>query len=153
MKAIQVLAIVSASSVYILIYIGGLVTRAGLGLSAGIDWPIPAQGLFPDTENFLEYLHRAWSGVVGLFILGTAIFAWKRRSRISRIALTTSFVTVVLVGVQIILGALVLQSYLHPVVVAAHNNLASAIFATSIATVLLVSMPQKVPLQHGVPRE
>jgi len=45
---------------------------------------------------------------------------------------------------------LVLQSYLHPVVVAAHNNLASAIFATSIAMVVLFSMPQKGPLQHAV---
>ncbi len=147
MKGILLLSIVSATSVYILIFVGGLVTRSGLGLSAGIDWPIPAQGLFPSSENFLEYFHRAWSGVVGLFIVGTAIFAWKGRSGISRIALRMSFVTLVLVGAQILLGWLVLQSYLHPVVVAAHNNLASAIFATSIATVVLFSMPQKGPMQ------
>ncbi len=140
MNAIKPLSVVTTAAVYILIYIGGVVTRSGLGLSAGIEWPIPADGLLPTSENLLEYLHRAWSGVVGLLILATAVIAYRGRNKISRTVLITSILTLFLVGLQILLGMLVLQSYLNPVVVATHNNLASLIFATSLVTALLVNI-------------
>ncbi|MFQ6010999.1 MAG: COX15/CtaA family protein [Nitrososphaerales archaeon] len=141
MLAIRPLSIVTAVSIYILIYIGGLVTRSGLGLSAGTDWPFPADGLLPTSENFLEYVHRAWSGVVGLLILATAVIAYRGRNNITRTAVISSVITLFLVGLQIILGMLVLRSFLDPFVVATHNNLASLIFATSLVTVILVNIP------------
>lgn len=140
MKAIKPLSIITATSVYILIYIGGVVSRSGLGLSAGIEWPLPSDGLLPTSENFLEYLHRAWSGVVGLLILGTAIIAYRGRNKINRTALVTSILTLILVALQILLGMFVLQSYLNPIVVATHNNLASLIFATSVVTAIVVNI-------------
>lgn len=143
MMAIKPLSIITATSVYILIYIGGVVTRSGLGLSAGIEWPLPADGLLPTAENFLEYLHRAFSGVVGLLILATAMFAYRGRNKINRTALVTSILTLILVVVQILLGMFVLSSYLNPIVVATHNNLASLIFATSLVTAVVVNIQFK----------
>ncbi len=143
MMAIKPLSIITATSVYILIYIGGVVTRSGLGLSAGIEWPLPSDGLLPTAENFLEYLHRAFSGVVGLLILATAIFAYRGRNKINRTALVASIITLILVILQILLGMFVLQSYLNPIVVATHNNLASLIFATSLVTAVVVNIQFK----------
>jgi len=140
MMTIKPLSIITATSVYILIYIGGFVTRSGLGLSAGIEWPLPADGLLPTSENFLEYLHRALSGVVGLLILATAMLAYRGRNEINRTALVTSILTLILVALQILLGMFVLQSYLNPIVVATHNNLASLIFATSLVTAIMVNI-------------
>jgi len=140
MMTIKPLSIVTAVSVYILIYIGGVVARSGLGLSAGIDWPLPADGLLPTSENFLEYLHRAWSGAVGLLILVTAVIAYRGRSKITGTALISSILTLILVLVQLLLGMFVLSSYLNPFVVAAHNNLASLLFATSLLTAISVNI-------------
>ena len=140
MMAIKSISIFTAASVYILIYIGGVVTRSGLGLSAGIDWPLPSDGLLPTSENFLEYIHRALSGLVGLLILATAIIAYRVRNKISRTALISSILTLVLIVLQLLLGMFVLSSYLNPIVVATHNNLASLIFATSLVTALLVNI-------------
>ena len=140
MMAVKSISIFTAASVYILIYIGGVVTRSGLGLSAGIDWPLPSDGLLPTSENFLEYIHRALSGLVGLLILATAVIAYRVRNKISRTALISSILTLVLIGLQLLLGMFVLSSYLNPIVVATHNNLASLIFATSLVTALLVNI-------------
>ncbi|MEK0324582.1 MAG: COX15/CtaA family protein, partial [Nitrosopumilus sp.] len=106
-------------------------------------WPLPSDGLLPTAENFLEYLHRALSGIVGLLILTTAVIAYRGRNWINRTALVTSILTLILVALQILLGMFVLQSYLNPIVVATHNNLASLIFATSLVTAILVNIQFK----------
>ena len=118
-------------------------TGSGQGLSAGVEWPIPREGLLPTASNLLEYLHRAFSGIAGVLILTTAIIAWRGRKRLAKALIAFAIVTLILVSIQIPLGMVVLRSDLHPVVVAGHNSLGSAIFASSFVTTVLAVMRKR----------
>ncbi|MAH22090.1 MAG: hypothetical protein CMO12_04705 [Thaumarchaeota archaeon] len=126
-----------------LIFLGGLVTSFGQGLSAGIEWPLPREGLLPTASNLLEYLHRAFSGIAGVLILTTAIIAWRNKTRIAKALTVFAIFTLILVSIQILLGMVVLQSLLHPVIVAIHNSLGTTIFASSFVTFVIALMQKR----------
>ena len=133
----------STVCVYMLIFLGGLVTSSGQGLSAGTEWPIPREGLLPTASNLLEYLHRAFSGIAGVLILVTAIIAWKNRTRIAKALTVFAILTLVLVSIQIPFGMVVLRTELHPVIVAIHNSIGTTIFASSFVTFVMALMQKR----------
>ena len=120
-----------------LIFLGGLVTGSGQGLSAGVEWPIPREGVLPTSSNLLEYLHRAFSGIAGVLILTTAIIVWRGKQRLAKTLTAFAILTLILVSIQIPFGMVVLRSELHPVIVAIHNSLGTAIFASSLVTFVM----------------
>lgn len=143
MKAFKILSLLSVATIYVLIVIGGLVTGTGSGLSGGTEWPIPREGLLPTPESFLEYIHRAWTAVVGIMIIGTTISGWMSRKDSGQIAAIFATVPFALVLVQIPMGMVVLQTGLSAIAVAAHNSLAAAIFGAALATAVLAFSSRK----------
>ena len=131
------MALTTAISVYILIAIGGYVSGAGEGLSGGTDWPLPREGIYPTTESFAEYLHRAWTMAVSILIVLTAIIAWKARKTNGLTIPLAATLALVLLVIQIPLGMLVLKSGLDAVVVTFHLGMATGIFGATLATVIL----------------
>ncbi len=124
-------------SVYVLIAIGGYVTGADKGLSGGTDWPLPKDGIYPTPESLAEYLHRAWTTVVSILIILTAVVAWKTKNETGLSTPLAATMALILLAIQIPLGMVVLKSGLHAVVVTFHLSAATAIFGATLATALL----------------
>ena len=145
MKTLKTLAIVTSITVYALIAIGGYVTGAGEGLSGGTDWPIPKDGIYPTPVSFAEYLHRAWTIVVSIFIVLTAVVAWKAKKETGLSVPLAATLALVLLVIQVPLGMVVLKSGLHAVVVTFHLSIATGIFGATLATaVLTLNKTQKI---------
>lgn len=123
------LLVVTTGLTFALVLLGVYTAASGAGLTCDARWPLcdgAVFGLFPaNWPSFVEWLHRLVAMVTGLFILGTALLAWRRPvARRLRGALT---VAVVLLPAQIGMGALTVTQY-EWLILAAHFVTALVIF-------------------------
>ncbi|TMI17952.1 hypothetical protein E6H32_07330 [Candidatus Bathyarchaeota archaeon] len=141
--ALRILAYGSALSTYVLIVIGGYVVFSGSGLACGSSgpdsWPLCNGQVIPTLSGpvLVEWTHRLFTVVVGLFVLGTMIVAWTRYREEKRVLQlsTVSFLT--LLG-QILLGMVTVKTDLDPLVSTAHLAVASALFSAVILNAITV---------------
>jgi heme A synthase len=137
------LAVFGAASSFALIILGGVVRITGSGMGCGDDWPLCNGEVFPplDLPTMIEYGHRlaalAVSAIVVLLALRAARAShsegpqldssvtgtWARLRRLSLLA-------VVLLVVQILLGAITVWLELPPASVILHLGTAMALLAT-----------------------
>lgn len=168
MKLLAHLALASTVSVYVLIFVGGLVRVSGAGLGCP-DWPLcygrwippvhlgqlPAD-VNPEHFNFtlawIEYLNRAIGAAVGVPILLTlALALWTaRRQHSSRPLAWLMLAVVALVGFQAWLGGKVVSMKLAPWIVSVHLVVALIIvvlliLVTHRAYANLASRPRQTP--------
>ena len=115
-------------------FVGGYISAAGLGLTCP-EWPLCPNGVMPNDEYFLEWIHRTVAATTGVLILATTITAWINKSAGKKIKFTSAFASV-LVVTQITLGALVIDTQLHAVLVAIHLGIGILLFAMTLLTVL-----------------
>ncbi|OLD14207.1 MAG: hypothetical protein AUI50_03490 [Crenarchaeota archaeon 13_1_40CM_2_52_14] len=140
---LRILAYGSVLSTYILIVIGGYVVFSGSGLacgSAGPDsWPLCNGQVVPTLSGpvLVEWTHRLFTLVVGLFVLGTTIVAWTRYREEKRI-LQLSTASFLVLLVQILLGMVTVKTALDPLVSTAHLAVASALFSAVILNAITV---------------
>jgi cytochrome c oxidase assembly protein subunit 15 len=100
------LAAVTTALTFALILLGVYTGAIGAGLTCAGRWPFCDGwlGLFPaNWPSFVEWFHRLVAMITGFFILGTAYAAW--RGEQSRRIVGASVVAVVVLPVQILLGA------------------------------------------------
>jgi heme A synthase len=146
-SSLQVLAYGSVLTTYVLIVIGGYVVFSGSGVACGSSnpdsWPLCNGRLFPDPSSsnyaqaLVEWTHRLFTLVVGLFVLGTTIVAWTRYRDEKRILWFSTASLLVLVG-QVLLGMVTVKTDLDPLVTTAHLAVASGLFAIVISNALSV---------------
>jgi len=144
---LRVLAYGSALSTYILIVIGGYVVFSGSGLACGSSgpdsWPLCNGRFFPDPSSpqygqaLVEWTHRLFTLVVGLFVLGTTIMAWMQYREERKVLKLSTGSFLVLLG-QILLGMVTVKTDLDPAIVTAHLAVASALFAAVILNAVAV---------------
>ena len=115
-------------------FIGGYISAAGLGLTCP-EWPLCPNGVMPNDEYFIEWIHRTVAATTGLLILATTIGAWLNKNAGRKIKFTSAFASA-LVVTQITLGALVIDTQLHAVLVAVHLGIGILLFAMTLLTVL-----------------
>jgi cytochrome c oxidase assembly protein subunit 15 len=130
----------SVVSTYILIVIGGYVTTSNSGLGCGESWPLCKDAFLPSLNNpevVIEFSHRLFNFVVGIFILGMAIVAWRRYRGASNVVLLSTTSLVALIA-QVLLGMVTVTTSLNPIVSDAHLALASAILVIVVANAVLV---------------
>ena len=132
--ALRYLALSSLAVLYSLMFLGGYVSAAGLGLSCP-DWPLCPGGIMPGGEYFVEWLHRLVAAAAGILIAATAAAVWLNKGADSKIR-ATSVIAAALVAVQIALGAIVIDTLLHSVLVAVHLGIGILLFAMSLLTTL-----------------
>lgn len=128
------LALASLVMLYSLMFIGGYLQASGQGLACP-QWPLCPSGLLPTEEYLTEWMHRFIAATTGVLIIATAIGAWKTKGSHLKIRITGTLAGVFAVT-QIALGAIVINTKLHAVIVAIHNGVGILLFAMTLLTVL-----------------
>ena len=128
------LALASLVMLYSLMFIGGYLQASGQGLACP-QWPLCPSGLLPTSEYLTEWMHRFIAATTGVLIIATAIGAWKTRGSHMKIRITGTLAGIFAVT-QIALGAIVINTKLHAVIVAIHNGVGILLFAMTLLTVL-----------------
>ena len=142
---LKYLALASLVILYSLMFVGGYISAAGLGLTCP-EWPLCPNGILPDDEYFIEWVHRTVAATTGVFILATTIGAWINKDAGRKIKFTSAFASA-LVVTQITLGAIVIDTKLHAVLVAIHLGIGILLFAMVLLTVLFAFRLGKPVLQ------
>jgi len=158
------LAAVTAAAVYLLIVLGGIVRITGSGMGCGPDWPLCNGALVPlmDLETFIEWSHRMMAAGVGLLVVGVAAHAWWPPGRGGGDSATgpsglgrgdgsgplrrgdfrtLSAWAVVLLVVQVLLGAVTVRLELPPASVILHLGTAMALLAVLLVGVSRALFP------------
>ena len=128
------LALGSLVMLYSLMFIGGYLQASGQGLACP-QWPLCPSGLLPTSEYLTEWMHRFIAATTGVLIIATAIGAWKTKDSHLKIRITGTLAGIFAVT-QIALGAIVINTKLHAVIVAIHNGVGILLFAMTLLTVL-----------------
>jgi len=119
---------------YSLMFIGGYISAAGLGLTCP-EWPLCPNGVMPSEEYLIEWIHRTVAATTGVLIIATMIASLINKNSDFKIKFTSSLATA-LVITQITLGALVIDTKLHAVLVAIHLGIGIWLFAMVLLTTL-----------------
>lgn len=134
MAAIKYLALSSMIVLYSLMFLGGYISAAGLGLTCP-EWPLCPDGIMPSEEYLIEWIHRLAAATTGALVVATMIAGFLHKRADAKIRVTSSLATVFVI-VQITLGALVIDLKLHAVLVAIHLGIGILLFAMVLMTTL-----------------
>jgi len=132
--AIQYLALATMIVLYSLMFIGGYISAAGLGLTCP-EWPLCPNGIMPSEEYLIEWIHRTVAATTGVLVVSTMVASLINKNSDLKIKITSSLATG-LVITQITLGALVIDTKLHAVLVAIHLGIGIWLFAMVLLTAL-----------------
>ena len=132
--ALKYLALASLVILYSLMFLGGYISSAGLGLTCP-EWPLCPDGIMPGEDYFIEWLHRLIAATAGTLIIATTVASWLNKNSNTKIK-TTSMLAAILVITQITLGAIVIDTKLHAVLVAVHLGIGIWLFAMTLLTTL-----------------
>jgi len=119
---------------YSLMFLGGYISAAGLGLTCP-EWPMCPNGIMPDKEYFIEWMHRLIAATTGTLVIATMIASYLNKNADKKIKITSSVATVAVIT-QITLGALVINLKLHAVLVAIHLGIGILLFSMVLLTTL-----------------
>jgi heme A synthase len=123
-RALRVLAVAASAATYLLIVAGGVVRVSGSGLGCGVkgqDWPLCHGRLVPpaDLATVIEFSHRMLATLSTCLVVALAVVAWSRYRHLRRVTRPATAVVVLLV-IQILLGAVTVELRLPGDVVLVH---------------------------------
>jgi cytochrome c oxidase assembly protein subunit 15 len=133
MMILKYVSIAALCSVYSVIFIGGYVSSAGLGLSCP-DWPLCNGQILPSEEYAIEWVHRFMAALTGALVLSMAALSWRQKGN-TRIRLTATLAAIFVI-MQITLGFVVIEAKLHALLVAIHLGIGVLLFTTILLTAL-----------------
>ncbi|MCZ6583110.1 MAG: COX15/CtaA family protein [Thaumarchaeota archaeon] len=145
---LKYLSLVSLVVLYSLMFIGGYVSAAGLGLSCP-DWPLCPSGIFPTEKYLIEWIHRFVAATTGALIVATAVGSWLAKGSDRKIKITGTLAAIFVIT-QISLGALVIDLKLHAVLVSIHLGIGILLFAMVLLTTLFAFRLGKKAIQAKI---
>ncbi|MFL5402751.1 MAG: COX15/CtaA family protein, partial [Gemmatimonadales bacterium] len=137
-----------------LIVLGGVVRITGSGMGCGDHWPRCHGQWFPplDLPTMIEIGHRWVAALVSVLVLATATVAWWRH-RAEPSLRNPATLALVLLVVQVLLGAVTVKLALPAWVVIAHLANAMILLAVLLVTALRAAMvEQKGAFYAPLPR-
>jgi len=146
--AIQYLALAAMIVLYSLMFIGGYVSAAGLGLTCP-EWPLCPNGVLPSEEYFIEWTHRLVAATTGVLVTATMVACIINKNADLKIKVTSSLATTFVIT-QIILGAIVIDLKLHAVLVAVHLGIGILLFSMVLLTTLFAFRISRIPIKSRV---
>ena len=130
---------------YSLMFIGGYVSAAGLGLTCP-DWPLCPGGILPSEEYLIEWTHRLVAATTGALVVATMIASLINKNADLKIKVTSSLASVFVIT-QIVLGAMVIDLKLHAVLVAIHLGIGILLFSMVLLTTLFAFRISKISIE------
>ena len=140
--ALQYLALVTMIVLYSLMFLGGYISAAGLGLTCP-EWPLCPNGLMPSEEYLIEWTHRLVAATTGALVIATMVASIINKNADLKIKVTSSLATVFVIT-QIVLGAMVIDLKLHAVLVAIHLGIGILLFSMVLLTTLFAFRVSKI---------
>jgi len=123
-RRFQTLAWTAAECTYLLIVLGAVVRITGSGLGCGNHWPLCNGHLFPplnDLPTVIEWSHRMVAAVVSLLVVGLALVGWRLTGSGSlEPGVRAAYTALVLLVIQVLLGAVTVKTGLTPALVVLH---------------------------------
>ena len=138
-KSFVTLARVAAVCAYLLIVLGAVVRISGSGMGCGDHWPLCNGHLFPplnEIPTVIEWSHRLVAAAVSILVIGLVALDWRR-----------AWPTLILLIVQILLGAVTVKTGLTPAMVILH--LATAMLLLAALIVTASGVPRSPGLRPG----
>ena len=129
---------------YSLMFIGGYVSAAGLGLTCP-EWPLCPDGIMPSEEYLIEWTHRLVAATTGSLVIATMVASLINKNADLKIKVTSSLATVFVIT-QIVLGAMVIDLKLHAVLVAIHLGIGILLFSMVLLTTVFAFRISKIPM-------
>lgn len=133
---------------YSLMFIGGYISAAGLGLTCP-EWPLCPDGIMPSEEYLIEWTHRLIAATTGSLVIATMIASLINKNSDLKIKVTSSLATVFVIT-QIVLGALVIDLKLHAVLVAIHLGIGILLFSMVLLTTVFAFRISKISMETKV---
>lgn len=140
-RSLRAWAFVTAGLAYALIVLGAFVRITGSGMGCGDDWPLCNGRLIPplnDPATLIEWSHRLVAAAVSVLVLIVAAGAWLRRRETGGSGrggtVRPAALSLVLLIVQVLLGAITVWLELPPGVVVLHLSVALALLAALVIT-------------------
>jgi len=133
---------------YSLMFIGGYISAAGLGLTCP-EWPLCPDGIMPSEEYLIEWFHRLVAATTGALVIATMVASIINKNADVKIKVTSSLATVFVIT-QIVLGAMVIDLKLHAVLVAIHLGIGILLFSMVLLTTLFAFRISRVPITSRV---
>ena len=130
---------------YSLMFIGGYVSAAGLGLTCP-DWPLCPGGILPSEEYLIEWTHRLVAATTGALVVATMVASLINKNADLKIKVTSSLASVFVIT-QIVLGAMVIDLKLHAVLVAIHLGIGILLFSMVLLTTLFAFRKSKISIE------
>ena len=120
-----------------LIVLGGVVRITGSGMGCGDHWPLCNGEWFPplDLPTMIEISHRWSAALVSMVVLAMTAVAWTRHRAAPRLRVPAT-VALILLVVQVLLGAVTVKLALPPWVVITHLANAMVLLAVILLTAL-----------------
>ncbi len=143
--ALQYLALATMIVLYSLMFIGGYISAAGLGLTCP-DWPLCPGGILPSEEYLIEWTHRLVAATTGALVVATMVASLINKNADLKIKVTSSLASVFVIT-QIVLGAMVIDLKLHAVLVAIHLGIGILLFSMVLLTTLFAFRISKISLE------
>lgn len=135
-KTFIILAMTTALLTIGLIVFGAVVRVTDSGLGCGSDWPLCNGTIFPPLDNltaWIEWLHRLFALLIGLFGLATLYVAVRAYRRHDTTVLGFTAAAAVLFVIQSALGAIVVIFELPPTFVTLHLGVAMLLLGALLA--------------------
>ena len=146
-NAFPILSLSTALFTLGLIVFGAVVRVTDSGLGCGNDWPLCNGAIFPPLDNitaWIEWLHRLFALLIGLFGLATLTLAWRHYRRHDRPVFKLVGLAATLFVIQSALGAIVVFLDLPPTFVTLHLGVAMLLLAALLsAAVMAIYSPPK----------
>jgi heme A synthase len=133
---------------YSLMFLGGYISAAGLGLTCP-EWPLCPNGVMPSEEYLIEWIHRLAAATTGVLVIATMVAGFLNKRADTKIKVTSTLATVFVIT-QITLGALVIDTKLHAVLVAIHLGIGILLFSMVLLTVLFAFRISREPQEIKV---
>ncbi|MDQ0298993.1 cytochrome c oxidase assembly protein subunit 15 [Salibacterium salarium] len=144
-KGLKIFGIITSIGMLIVLLQGALVTKTGSGDGCGATWPLCFGELVPQTqtmETLIEYTHRAWSGLMGLFVIILAIWSWNKLSHM-RETKFMALMAVLFIIFQGLMGAGAVIWGNSDIVLALHFGISAISFASVVLLNILAFEDKK----------
>ena len=135
--SVRRLATATTALIYTQILVGATMRHTGAGLAIP-DFPLMFGGIVPDHWDAaiaIHFAHRAGAVVVATIAIATAVSIWRRHTDRPELA-SPALVLLLLVAVQIVLGASTVISRLQPWVNSVHVVCGALVLTTSLVITL-----------------